>query len=291
MQLSDVKNVTVVGAGNMGHQIATLCAIKGYKTTVTDVKDEVLKNAEKFVDNYLPGRVKKGKLTEEQAKQARDNIRFTNSLEDAAKDADFVIEAVLEIQDLKRKIFADLDRITPSHAILATNSSFIVSSKIADDTNRPEKVCNLHFFNPALVMKLVEVVQGPHTSDETVEIAMGFCQSIEKVAVHLKKEVDGFLLNRIFRAINHEALWLLDMGVASVEDIDKACVYGAGHPMGPFRLNDLTGIDLAYTMAMETFKATGDPAHLPSPSVVEHYVKGEYGEKTGKGWYDYSDKK
>src|SRR6056297_2166460 len=111
MQLSDVKNVTVVGAGNMGHQIATLCAIKGYKTTVTDVKDDVLKNAEKFVDNYLPGRVKKGKLTEDQAKQARDNIRFTNSLEDAAKDADFVIEAVLEIQDLKRKIFADLDRI------------------------------------------------------------------------------------------------------------------------------------------------------------------------------------
>ncbi len=291
MQLSDVKTVTVVGAGNMGHQIATLCAIKGYKTAVTDVKDEVLKKAEQFVDSYLPGRVKKGKLSEDQARQARDNIRFTNSLEDAAKDADFVIEAVLEIRDLKRKIFADLDRIAPSHAILATNSSFIVSSKIADATNRPEKVCNLHFFNPALVMKLVEVVQGPHTSDETVAVAMDFCKSIEKVAVHLKKEVDGFLLNRIFRVINHEALWLLDMGVASVEDIDKACVYGAGHPMGPFRLNDLTGIDLAYIMAMEAFKESGDPADLPSPSVTEHYVKGEYGEKTGKGWYDYSDKK
>jgi len=291
MQLSDVKNITVVGAGNMGHQIATLCAIKGYKTTVTDVKDEVLKKAEQFVDNYLPGRVKKGKLTEEQAKQARENIRFTNSLEDAAKDADYVIEAVLEILDLKRKIFADLDRITPSHAILATNSSFIVSSRIADATNRPEKVCNLHFFNPALVMKLVEVVQGAHTSDETVQVSMALCESIEKVAVHLKKEVDGFLLNRIFRAITHEALWLLDMGVADVEDIDKACVYGAGHPMGPFRLNDLTGIDLAYIMGMEAFKASGDPADRPSPSIVEHYVKGEYGEKTGKGWYDYSDKK
>ncbi len=290
MQLSDVKNITVVGAGNMGHQIATLCAIKGYKTTVTDVKDEVLQKAEQFVDNYLPGRVKKGKLTEEQAKQARENIRFTNSLEDAAKDADYVIEAVLEILDLKRKIFADLDRITPSHAILATNSSFIVSSRIADATNRPEKVCNLHFFNPALVMKLVEVVQGAHTSDETVQVSMALCESIEKVAVHLKKEVDGFLLNRIFRAITHEALWLLDMGVADVEDIDKACVYGAGHPMGPFRLNDLTGIDLAYIMGMEAFKASGDPADRPSPSIVEHYVKGEYGEKTGKGWYDYSKK-
>lgn len=290
MNIDDVKNITVIGAGNMGHQIATLCAIKGYKTVCTDVKEDVLKKAEAFVDKYLPGRVKKGKLTEEQARQARDNIRFTQSLDDAAKEADYVIEAVLEVVDLKRKIFADLDRITPEHAILATNSSFIVSSKIADATKRPEKVCNLHFFNPALVMKLVEVVQGPHSGDETVAISMDLCRNLEKVPVHLKKEVDGFLLNRIFRAINHEALWLLDMGVASVEDIDKACVYGAGHPMGPFRLNDLTGIDLAYTMAMESFKATGDPAQRPSPSVVEHYVKGEYGEKTGKGWYDYSDK-
>ncbi|MFW6272040.1 MAG: 3-hydroxyacyl-CoA dehydrogenase family protein [Desulfosalsimonas sp.] len=291
MKISDVKNIAVVGAGNMGHQIATLCAIHGYKTVCTDVKEDILKKAEQFVDNYLPGRVKKGKLTEEQAKQARDNIRFTGSLEDAVKDADFVIEAVLEVLDLKRKIFADLDKMSPSHAILATNSSFIVSSKIADATNRPEKVCNMHFFNPALVMKLVEVVQGPHTSDETVEITMELSRKIDKMPVHLKKEVDGFLLNRIFRAIGREAQWLLEMGVASVEDIDNACVYGAGHPMGPFRLNDLTGIDLSYTMGIENFKRTGDFADLPTPSVVEKYVKGEYGQKTGKGWYDYSDKK
>ncbi|MFW6333688.1 MAG: 3-hydroxyacyl-CoA dehydrogenase family protein [Desulfosalsimonas sp.] len=291
MKASDVKNIAVVGAGNMGHQIATICAIKGYRTVCTDVKEDVLKKAEKFVDNYLPGRVKKGKLTEEQAKQARDNIRFTMSLKEAVKDADYVIEAVLEVLDLKRKIFADLDKMSPSHAILATNSSFIVSSKIADATGRPEKICNLHFFNPALVMKLVEVVQGPHTSDETVDISMELCRNLEKVPVHLKKEVDGFLLNRIIRAIFNEAQWLLEMGVASVEDIDNACMYGAGHPMGPFRLNDLTGIDLAYTMAMENFKQTGDFSDLPTPGVVEHYVKGEYGQKTGKGWYDYSDNK
>lgn len=291
MKASDVKNIAVVGAGNMGHQIATICALKGYKTVCTDVKEDVLKKAEEFVDNYLPGRVKKGKLTEEQAKQARDNIRFTLSLEDAVKDADYVIEAVIEVLDLKRKIFADLDKMSPSHAILATNSSFIVSSRIADATSRPEKVCNLHFFNPALVMKLVEVVQGPHTSDETVEISMELCRNLEKVPVHLKKEVEGFLLNRIIRAIFNEAQWLLEMDVASVEDIDNACMYGAGHPMGPFRLNDLTGIDLAYTMAMENFKQTGDFSDLPTPGVVEHYVKGEYGQKTGKGWYDYSENK
>ena len=290
MNIDDVKNVAVIGAGNMGHQISLLCAIKGFKTICTDISEEMLKKAEAFCDNYLPGRVQKGRLTEEQAKQARENISFTSSLEEAVKDADYVIEAALEVLDIKRKIFADMDKLAPSHTILATNSSFIVSSRIADATNRPDKVCNVHFFNPALVMKFVEVVQGPHTSDETAEISMALCEKIEKVAVHLKKEVDGFLLNRIFAVITREALWMLDMGIASAEDIDKACVYGAGHPMGPFRLNDLTGLDLSYTMGIEAFKATGDPASLPSPSLVEHYIKGEYGQKTGKGWYDYSDK-
>jgi 3-hydroxybutyryl-CoA dehydrogenase len=289
MNIDDVRRIAVIGAGNMGHQISTLCAIKGYKTTCTDVSGDVLKRAEAFVDKYLPGRVEKGKLTEEEAKQARKNIRFTSSLEEAVKDADYVIEAVLEVLDLKRKVFADLDRMAPSHAILATNSSYIVSSRIADATKRPEKVLNLHFFNPALVMQLVEVVQGPHASDESAEISMALCEKIGKVAVRLKMEVDGFLLNRIIRAIYNEAMWMLEMGVASAEDIDKACVYGAGHPMGPFRLNDLTGLDLSYIMAMEGFKATGDRSLLPSPSLVEHYLKGEYGEKTGKGWYDYGE--
>jgi 3-hydroxybutyryl-CoA dehydrogenase len=290
MKIDDIKNIAVIGAGNMGHQIATLCAIHGYKTTCTDVKEDILKKAEAFVDSYLPGRVEKGRLTAEQAKAARDNITFVPGMEEAVKDADYVIEAVLEILDLKKKIFADLDRMSPPHAILATNSSAIVSSKIAGVTNRPEKVVNVHFFNPALVMKLVEVVQGPHVSDETRQISMQLCDKLEKVPVHIKKEVDGFLLNRIFGAIMREALWMLDMGVASVEDIDKAQVYGAGHPMGTFRLMDLTGIDLTYIMSMEQFKATGDTRHYPSPSVVEKYIKGEYGQKTGKGWYDYSKK-
>jgi len=289
MNISDVKNIAVIGAGNMGHQISTLCAIHGFKTVCTDVSDQVLKKAEQFVNNYLPGRVQKGRLTEEQAKRARENIRFSASIEDSVRDADYVIEAVLEVLDLKRKVFADLDRMAPPHAILATNSSYIVSSRIADVTGRPEKVCNLHFFNPALVMKLVEVVQGPHCSDETAQISLALCDRLDKVSVHLKKEVDGFLLNRIFAAISREAQWILEMGVASVEDIDKACVHGAGHPMGPFRLNDLTGLDLSYIMAMEDFKQTGDRSKLPIPSLVEHYIKGEYGQKTGKGWYDYSE--
>ena len=290
MKIDDVKNIAVIGAGNMGHQISMLCAIHGYRATCTDVKEDILKKAEAFADSYLPGRVAKGRMTEEQARAARERLIFTASMEAAVKDADYVIEAVLEVLDIKRKVFADLDKMTPPHAILATNSSAIVSSKIADVTKRPEKVLNVHFFNPALVMKLVEVVQGPHVSDETREVSMGLCEKLEKVPVHLKKEVDGFLLNRILDAITREALWLKEMGVASMEDIDKAQVFGAGHPMGAFRLMDLTGIDLTYTMCMEAFRKTGDVHHLPSPSIVEKYVKGEYGEKTGKGWYDYNKK-
>jgi 3-hydroxybutyryl-CoA dehydrogenase len=291
MNVNDIKKICVVGAGNMGHQISLLCAIHGYKTTCTDVVPEILKKAEKFADTYLPGRVEKGKMTKEVAEAARKNISFTQDLKQAAKDADFVIEAVLEILDVKRKLFAQLDEVAPAHAILATNSSYIVSSLIADATKRPSKVVNMHFFNPALVMKLVEVVKGPHVSDETAKVTYDLSEKLEKIPVLLQKEVEGFLLNRIFRVIGREALWMLEMGVASYEDIDKACVFGAGHPMGPFRLMDLTGIDLNYIMSLERFKKTGDRADLPSPSVVERYMKGNYGEKTGKGWYDYTQKK
>ena len=290
MTVNDIKKICVVGAGNMGHQISLLCAMHGYKTTCTDVVPEVLKKAEKFADTYLPGRVEKGKMTKEVAEKTHKNLSFIPDLKEAAKDADYVIEAVLEVLDVKRKLFAQLDEIAPAHTILATNSSWIVSSHIADVTKRPAKVVNMHFFNPALVMKLVEVVKGPHVSDETAKITMDLSEKLEKVPVLLKKELEGFLLNRIFRVIRNEAVWMLEMGVATTEDIDKACVYGAGHPMGPFRLLDLTGIDLNYILSMEKFRTTGNVADLPAPSIVERYVKGHYGEKTGKGWYDYSKK-
>jgi 3-hydroxybutyryl-CoA dehydrogenase len=290
MKIEDIKKICVVGAGNMGHQISLLCAMHGYKTTCTDVVPEILKKAEKFADTYLPGRVEKGKMTKDVAEAARKNISFTLDLKEAAKEADFVIEAATEILDLKRKIFTNLDQYAPARAILATNSSYLVSSLIADATKRPSQVVNMHFFNPALVMKLVEVVKGPHVSDETAKTTMGLSEKLEKMPVLLKKEVEGFLLNRIFRAIGQEALWMLEMGVASAEDIDKACVFGAGHPMGPFRLMDLTGIDLNYIRSMERFKETGNRADLPAPSVVERYMKGQYGEKAGKGWYDYTKK-
>nr|WP_041276244.1 3-hydroxyacyl-CoA dehydrogenase family protein [Desulfosporosinus acidiphilus] len=282
--------ICVVGAGNMGHQIALSAALAGFKVKCTDVNQEALQKAEQFVANYLPERVAKGKLQTSEADAARANILFTGSLEEAAGDADLVIEAALEKLGLKRQLFRQLDKLCPLHTVLATNSSYIVSSKIADVTSRPEKVCNMHFFNPALVMKLVEVVKGPHTSEETTDIVMDVSVRMGKTPVLLKKEIYGFLVNRILAALKNEAIFLHDMGIAGHEEIDQAVTLALGHPMGPFRLMDLTGIDLTYYVGTERYQETGDPAYRPSPTIVEKYIRKEWGRKTGKGFYEYPEK-
>lgn len=287
MNVEEIQKICVVGAGNMGHQIALCAALAGYNVTCTDISQEMLNKAEGFVRTYLPERVAKDKLTQTQADKAMNHLHFTKSLEEAAKEADFVIEAAVEKIDIKRKLFSDLDRTAPPHAILATNSSYIVSSKIADATKRPDKVCNMHFFNPALVMKLVEVVQGPHTSAETAQLTMDLCKKMGKTSILLQKEIYGFVVNRILTAIYNEALFLNDVGIATPEDIDIAVTNALGHPMGPFRLMDLTGIDLAYYKAMERYQETRDPKDKPSPLVVEKFTKGEWGKKTKKGYYSY----
>jgi len=287
VKVEDIKTICVVGAGNMGHQIAVCCALAGYKVTCTDINEEMLNKAEGFAKSYLPERVTKGKLTQEKAETALANLRFTLSLEEAAGDADFIIEAAVEKMVIKRKLFADLDRIAPQHTILATNSSYIVSSQVANATKRADKVCNMHFFNPALVMKLVEVVQGPHTSTETAQVTMELCAKLGKTAVLLKKEIYGFLVNRILSALAQEALFLADMGIATPEEIDLAVTNALGHPMGPFRLMDLTGIDLSYYSAMERYQTSRDPKDKPSPLVVRKFTKGEWGKKTKKGYYTY----
>ncbi len=289
MRVEDVKKICVVGCGNMGSQIALNAAIHGFRVSNMDIKEDVVEKARAFTEQYVAGRVAKGRLTEEQAQAARRNISHTTDLEEAARDADFVIEAVLERLELKRQVFGQLDRLCRPDVVLATNSSFIVSSKIADVTGRPDKVCNMHFFNPALVMELVEVVKGPHVSDETAQLTMDLARRMGKTPVLLKKEVYGFLVNRILAALMHEALWIAEMEIASVEDIDTAVTKALGHPMGPFRLMDLTGIDLHYDISMERYRETGDPKDKPSPLIVEKVVRGEFGRKTGKGWYEYKE--
>jgi 3-hydroxybutyryl-CoA dehydrogenase len=287
MKVEDIHNIAVIGAGNMGHQVAALCAIKGFKTICMNRGKERLEKAGEFFDSYVSGRVAKQKMTETAMHRAKGNITFTPDLKEAVRDADFVIEAIVDRLDVKREVFAEIDTLAPPHAILATNSSYIVSSKIADATKRPDKVCNMHFFNPALVMQLVEVVKGPHVSDETARITFELSEKLGKQPVMLNKEVEGFLTNRIIRAIRLEAYWLLDMGVADVADIDKAVELTTGSKLGPFKRNDLTGLDLSLINAMEKFQETGDPRDQPSPSLVKKVAEGKFGKKTGEGWYKY----
>ena len=283
----EINKIAVIGAGNMGHQIAICAALTGFRVSCTDTNSAILEKAISFADTYLAERVTKGKLTQEAADQARASLAFVPTVEQAVAEADLVVEAIIEKLDIKRKLFAQLDKLCPAHTILATNSSYIVSSKLADATTRPDRVCNMHFFNPALVMKLVEVVKGPHVSEETVELVMNAAIKMGKTPVLLHKEIYGFLVNRFLQATRQEALKLLDMGVASYEDIDTAVMNGLGYPMGPFKLLDLTGVDLAYHVGMEKYRESGDPADRPSPTVVEKFTKGEWGKKVGKGFYDY----
>jgi 3-hydroxybutyryl-CoA dehydrogenase len=271
----------------MGHQIALQAAISGFETFCTDTSEAALKKAQDFAANWLGSRLEKGKITSVEADAIKKRLKFTVDLDTAACNADMVIEAIVEIISVKSDLFARLDKICPPHTILATNSSYLVSSKIADATSRPDKVLNMHFFNPALVMKLVEVVQGPHVSDETVEKAIEVSRALGKVPTRVNKEIYGFVANRVFSAIITEALYMLDQGVASAEDIDNAVKFGLGHPMGPFALLDMVGIDLEYDVRMGRYQDTGLAEDKPSPALVEKYAGGNFGRKSGKGFYDY----
>ncbi|MEY3647079.1 MAG: hypothetical protein RL127_1787 [Bacteroidota bacterium] len=275
----EIRHITVIGAGNMGHQIAISAAIAGFQVICTDQNPDALQRASDFAETYLAGRISKGRMSEQEVTKTKAGLRFETSLAAAVQQADLIIEAIIEKLEVKRALFSELDTLCPPHTILATNSSYIVSSQIASATNRPDKVVNMHFFNP---------VKGPHVSAETVELLEAVTIQMGKTPVVLQKEIYGFVVNRMLQATRKEALNLLDSGVASVEDIDQAVMKGLGYPMGPFQLLDLTGIDLAYHVGMEKYQASGDEADKPSPTIVEKFEKGEWGKKVGKGFYDYS---
>lgn len=285
----DIENVTVVGAGVMGKQISMLAAISGYKVVLNDVSEAALAKAEAWKESYLAERVSKGKMTEDTANAVRARFQIDGNLETAAKDADLVVEAAIEQLDIKRELFSKLDEITKPCTILATNSSFIVSSKIAGATKRPDKIANLHFFNPALVMKLVEVVMGEHTSEDTAKQLIIFAEKCNKLAILIKKEIDGFIVNRLQRAITEEAFFLVENGYVSPQELDAAAEKGLNYPLGPFRLMDMTGIDISYLSRVRRYEETGDESQKPPRFLEEKYKKGELGKKTGKGWYDYSE--
>lgn len=288
-RIEGVNEILVVGAGAMGSQIGMVCSLAGYGVTVQDIDEGMLEKAQEQLRARMARDVEKGRMEQDEVNAAFDRMNFTNDLEGSASETDFVIEAAVEKLDVKRELFGMLDEAAPEHAILATNSSTIVSSQVADATDRPDRVCNMHFFNPALVMKCVEVVRGPKTSDATVETTVELTRRIGKAPVVLSKEISGFVANRILGALRDEAISLHEKGVASIEDIDTACKTALGHPMGPFELMDLTGIDVGYYVKMARYEESGDPKDKPKKSVVEKFENGEFGRKTGKGWYEYDE--
>lgn len=293
MKIEDVKTVVVVGAGVMGQQIAMNTAIKGrasgYQVILCDSFPDAVEKAQAWADQYLDGRVAKGRLTQEQVDQVKANFTVSQDVDGSAAKADLLIEAIVEKLDVKRELFARISKLCKPDTVLGTNSSNIVSSKLADVTEHPERLLNIHYFNPALVMELVEIVRGPHSGDEAVEVARAFAVNTGKSPIVLKKEIAGFVANRINAAVAHEALSLLRKGVATVEDIDTACEKGLHYPMGPFRLMDLTGIDVNYYVRVDRYAESHDPFDAPDPLVIEKFKRGEFGKKTGKGWYDYTD--
>ena len=214
-------------------------------------------------------------------------LTITSDVDGAAAQADVIIEAIIEDLAVKRELFQRISRLCRPDTVLGTNSSNLVSSKLADVTLYPERLMNIHYFNPALVMKLVEIVRGPHTGEEALETARAFAVSTGKAPIIINKEIAGFVANRINAAVTREACLLLEKGIASVEDIDTACEKGLGYPMGPFRLMDMTGIDVNYYVRRDRYAESGDENDKPSPLVIEKFKKGEFGRKTGKGWYNY----
>jgi 3-hydroxybutyryl-CoA dehydrogenase len=282
-----VSFLAVVGAGSMGAQIAQQAALNGIEGALQDTSSEQLGKAAESNRRHVMRRVEKGRLAQADADAALARVRTTTDLGDAVGNADVVIEAVFEDLDVKRAIFAELDRLAPPEAVLASNSSTMGISKIADATTRPESCLNMHFFYPVLVMDLVEVVRGPDTSEQTIERAIGMAREMGRTPVLINREIDGFIVNRILHAATQEAYRLLDAGVASFEDIDTAVENGLNWPMGPFRLGDFSGLDVTYKARLHMYKTTGDERFRSSPQLEAKVKAGKLGRKTGEGWYKY----
>jgi 3-hydroxybutyryl-CoA dehydrogenase len=281
----EIKKVGVVGCGSMGAGIAQLCAQSGYQVVVSEINDELLKRGLAFIEKTLARSVEKGKLSHEDKDAITSRLKGTTSTKDFA-DCDLMIEAAIENLDLKKKIFAELDGICPKHAILATNTSCLSIIEMAVVTKRPDKVLGLHFFNPAPIMKLLEIVKTIATSDEVVKTSRKFGESLGKTNV-IAQDAPGFIVNRLWLPFLLHSIKLYEDGVASREDIDNAIQLGLGYPMGPLTLADMVGIDVVKFVSDALYEQLKDPRYVVPTLVDKMVVAGWLGRKTGKGFYDY----
>ncbi|MBW1705325.1 MAG: 3-hydroxybutyryl-CoA dehydrogenase [Deltaproteobacteria bacterium] len=281
----DIKKLGVVGAGAMGNGIAQIAAQIGCEVVMRDIKDEFVERGMKSIDKFLSRSVEKGKLEAGEKDAILGRIKGTTDMSQL-KDMDFVIEVVIEDLELKKSVFKELDELCRPEVILASNTSSMSITEIAASTNRPERICGMHFFNPVPLMRLVEVIRGFSTSDETIAVTTELAKKMGKITVEVKKDSPGFIVNRIMIPHMLEAIKIVEEGIASIEDVDTAVKNGLNYPMGPFELMDLTGIDIAYFVSEYFYKELNKESKWVSPGLLKTMVRaGKLGRKTGGGWY------
>lgn len=281
-----MNTITVVGSGVMGKGIAYTCAVSGFEVYLNDINQEIIDKAKNDIYSLLEGSLQKGFISEEQYGKAKDRLHFETDLEAAAKNADLVIEAVLEKIELKIDIFKRLDSICSPETILATNTSTMSPTEIGAQTSRPDKVVAMHFFNPVHKMKLIEIIRGLETSDDTVRMVKEVGERLKKETVEVN-EFPGFVTSRMNCLIGNEAMNMLMEGVASAEDIDKALKLGLNHPMGPLALADLVGLDTRLRNMEYLYQTLGEK-YRPCPLLIKYVKAGRLGKKSGRGFYQYS---
>ena len=282
-----IKKVCVLGAGIMGSGIAQVVAAAGFDVTMRDIEDHFVEKGLATIKFHLDRAVEKEKIKAKEARAILGLIKGTTDIRDAAAEANLVIEAVVEDMRVKKEVFAELDAICKADTILASNTSGLSITEIASATDRPHKVLGVHFFNPAPVMQLVELIRGYLTSDDTLAITKTFIEKLGKTAIEVK-EAPGFAVNRILCPMINEAIFVYSEGVASAEDIDQAMVLGANHPMGPLALADLVGLDTLLAVLEGLHQELGEDKYRPAPLLRKMVRAGHLGRKGGKGFYDYN---
>jgi 3-hydroxybutyryl-CoA dehydrogenase len=286
----EIKKIGIVGAGTMGSGIAQVASQIGLEVVMRDIQESFVDRGLKSIDKFLVKSVEKGKLQALEKDKIMGRIKGTTKMADL-KEVDYVIEAVIEDLNLKKQVFKELDELCRPEVVLSSNTSSMSITEIAAATKRQDKVCGMHFFNPVPLMKLVEIIRGFATSDQTIAVSTELAKKMGKVTVEVKKDSPGFIVNRTMVPHMIEAIKIVEEGIASIQDVDIAVKNGLNYPMGPFELMDLTGVDIAYFVTEYLHKELNKELKWASPNLLKTMIRANrLGRKTGAGWYDYSGK-